>query len=215
MILYAGISFFVSALGAWLGLMWAAKHGSGIDKAMWTYVVPTLCGVLSALLIAILADEQATLLVFTICLFFGLSLVAAADCQSGLIPDIAVIGLAILALIGLAVLKLQAWPLFILGAILGAGLLWSLRVLYKRARGLYGLGLGDVKLMAVCGGLLGPFYVGYAIALGAAATLFWLMIFKRDALKTGQLKIPFGPGLCFGIGALWVYQIRGGQYGTI
>ena len=214
MILYAGISFCVSALGAWLGLMWAANHGRNIDKAIWSPIVPAVCGVLSALLLAILADEQTTLLVFTICLFAGLSLVAAADCQSGLIPDIAVIGLAALALIGLAVLKLQSWPLFILGAVLGAGLLWGLRVLYKRMRGVYGLGLGDVKLMAACGGLLGPFYVGYAIALGAAATLFWLMMFKRNALETGQVKIPFGPGLCFGIGALWVYHIRGGQYGA-
>jgi leader peptidase (prepilin peptidase)/N-methyltransferase len=53
-----------------------------------------------------------------------------------------------------------AWRLFslagsLLGAALGAGLIWGAGVAYKWARGREGMGLGDVKLMGLIGAFLG------------------------------------------------------------
>lgn len=152
--------------------------------------------------------------IFTVFLFFLLALIAIVDSRRGIIPDIAVIVLGLLAILATYMFGFQSWAMMSIGIIIGGGMLWGLRVFYKQLRGIDGLGLGDVKLMAVGGGLLGPLNVGYAIALGAAASLFWLLLFNKDALKSGQTKIPFGPGLCFGIFVFWVYGVRGGHYGS-
>ena len=80
------------------------------------------------------------------------------------------------------------------GAALGAGTLWSIGTVYKRVRGVEGMGLGDVKLMAFVGAVTGP--------AGVAATLFFgsivgaivglaLIPLRGKSLKT---ELPFG---CF------------------
>ena len=89
------------------------------------------------------------------------------------------------------------WPRLVAsvtGAALGAGILWSVGALYKRVRGVEGMGFGDVKLMAFVGAFTGP--------AGVAATLFFgsivgaviglaLIPLRGKSLKT---ELPFG---CF------------------
>ena len=89
------------------------------------------------------------------------------------------------------------WPRLvasITGAALGAGILWLVGALYKRVRGVEGMGFGDVKLMAFVGAFTGP--------AGVAATLFFgsivgavvglaLIPLRGKSLKT---ELPFG---CF------------------
>lgn len=80
------------------------------------------------------------------------------------------------------------------GAALGSGILWGIAALYTRLRGVEGMGLGDVKMMALVGAFTGT--VGVAVTLffasisGAAVGLALIPLRK----KTLQNALPFG---CF------------------
>lgn len=146
-------------------------------------------------------------------LFCVLGIVAFVDVKKGIIPNTANLFLTGLAIIWTLILREQSWMLMLSGAVLGGGMLWALRLLHKRTHGIYGLGFGDVKLMAAGGALLGPTYVSYAIALGAAVSLIWVIVFKRNTLQPTPEKIAFGPGLSIGIACCWAYQIWRVYYG--
>jgi leader peptidase (prepilin peptidase) / N-methyltransferase len=146
-------------------------------------------------------------------LFFILGVVSFVDAKKGIIPNSANVLLAALALIWTFVFKEQSWVLMLSGALLGGGMLWGLRLIHKRTHGIYGLGFGDVKLMATGGALLGPTYASYAIALGAAVSLLWVIFFKQNKPQPAPEKIAFGPGLSIGIACLWAYQVWRIYYG--
>ncbi len=50
-----------------------------------------------------------------------------------------------------------------LGAMVGAGFIYASGALYLRWRGVEGMGLGDVKLMAMVGAFLGPALTLFAL----------------------------------------------------
>lgn len=80
----------------------------------------------------------------------------------------------------------------LLGVLLGGGVLWATGTIYERVRGVEGMGMGDVKMLAMVGAVLGwPLMLltlmGSSIAggiLGAA-----LLATKDDAHSTA---LPFG-----------------------
>ncbi len=85
-----------------------------------------------------------------------------------------------------------------LGAALGAGIFWLVREAYYRSMSREGLGLGDVKLMAMIGALLGPF--GVCVSVFAASFIGilvagFLMVMGKVGRRT---EIPFGPYLAAG-----------------
>jgi leader peptidase (prepilin peptidase)/N-methyltransferase len=80
------------------------------------------------------------------------------------------------------------------GAALGAGALWSVGALYKRVRGVEGMGFGDVKLMAFVGAVSGPPGVAATLFFGSIVGAFIglaLIPLRGKSLKT---ELPFG---CF------------------
>lgn len=86
------------------------------------------------------------------------------------------------------------------GVVLGGGLLLLVRAAFYKLRGFHGLGLGDVKLVAVMGSLLGPQDLMFAIAAGAGITgVFHVIIMRvvpsRVALVEGTPAAPLGAGL--------------------
>jgi leader peptidase (prepilin peptidase)/N-methyltransferase len=87
----------------------------------------------------------------------------------------------------------------ILGAIVGGGLLYLVGVAYLRFRKVQGLGMGDVKMMAMVGAFLGWQPTLITLFAGSVFGLLFgisLMIKKKATLQT---PIPFGVFL--GIGA--------------
>ena len=129
----------------------------------------------------------------------GLFLVASAiDLQAYLLPDIltypaAVVGIALGAAnpyIGLV------WAFG--GAAIGFGLFWLLATLYRRLKGVDGLGGGDVKLMLSIGGAVGPLGLPYAILCGSLAALLASPFYVLGKSKDRNMPIPFGPFLCLG-----------------
>jgi prepilin signal peptidase PulO-like enzyme (type II secretory pathway) len=88
------------------------------------------------------------------------------------------------------------------GASVAAGAIWSLRALYFVLRRAEGMGLGDVKMMAVIGGFLGWYpafgVLLYGSVLGAIAGL----ILARSSKDGFNTAMPFG--VCLGAMAIVV-----------
>jgi leader peptidase (prepilin peptidase)/N-methyltransferase len=80
----------------------------------------------------------------------------------------------------------------LIGVLLGGGVLWATGALYERWRGVEGMGMGDVKMLAMIGAVLGwPLMlltlVWSSIAGGLLGAI--LLAFKADARTTA---LPFG-----------------------
>ena len=88
------------------------------------------------------------------------------------------------------------------GATIAAGMIWGLRTLYFLLRRTEGMGLGDVKMMAVIGGFLG-WYPAFGVLLygsliGAIAGIV-VARYSKDGFNTA---LPFG--VCLGAVAIFV-----------
>ena len=125
----------------------------------------------------------------------GLGLLAACltatmviDARWLIIPDLHVVLLMILALIGpLAPGVVTA----ALGGVLGARLLWTVRALFQRLRGIEAMGLGDVKLMAALGALAGPLHVLWITVAASTLGVAWGLVRSRGRLAAAP-PAPFG-----------------------
>jgi prepilin signal peptidase PulO-like enzyme (type II secretory pathway) len=93
------------------------------------------------------------------------------------------------------------------GSLFGAGLLLMVRFFYDWWRGIEGIGLGDVKLVAIAGFYVGIQGIPFVILIGALSTLLWaipFMILQRQ--KNLKIMLPFGPGLAFGFLMTFILQ---------
>lgn len=87
-------------------------------------------------------------------------------------------------------------PAALLGALIGASMSGGLAALYGLVRGRRGLGMGDVKLLAVLGLFLGP-YVVMCMFLGSLLGMVAGLAAARGR-SAAETKIPFGPWLATG-----------------
>jgi len=103
----------------------------------------------------------------------------------------------------------------LLGAILGAGILWVFAEGYFRLRGQEGMGLGDVKMMAMAGTFLGPKAIVLTIMAGAVLGSVLGATFMLVRRTGSEYELPFG--LFLGAGALlavfWGAPILGWYFG--
>lgn len=107
------------------------------------------------------------------------------DARWLVIPD-----LYVLALLALAI-GWVGWLPALGGAALGGGLLWSVRAIFLRFRGVEALGLGDVKLMVALGALAGAEGVLWIILAGSLIGVALVLARGRPAGGTLQLA-PLG-----------------------
>ncbi|HXS13546.1 MAG TPA: A24 family peptidase, partial [Acidobacteriaceae bacterium] len=79
-----------------------------------------------------------------------------------------------------------------------AAIPWIIRALYKALRHREGLGLGDVKLMAMIAAFLGfaPAMLAFFVGIILAAVYGAVLLARRRATSTSQ--IPLGTFLCIG-----------------
>ena len=118
----------------------------------------------------------------------------------------------------------------LLGVAVGAGVLWSIAWIYRKLRNVDGMGLGDVKLMAMVGAFLGPVLTVFVLCLssllgGIFGIFILLTVFRKRmaryrpsmgskavarAWRAAQvtmraLEIPFGVFLCLISVVTWFY----------
>ena len=131
----------------------------------------------------------------------ALAAVIYADLRFLIIPDVYSLVLGVLALVGpLSPGITQA----LLGAALCGGLLGAVAWLFRRSSEVGGMGLGDVKLAAAVGGLLGAERGLWAIAGSAIAAALIAVAFQRLRKAEGRLFIPYGAALALAAGGLLV-----------
>jgi leader peptidase (prepilin peptidase)/N-methyltransferase len=90
------------------------------------------------------------------------------------------------------------WQASLLGAIAGGGVLWLIGEAYFRLRGIEGMGMGDVKMLAMVGAMLGWKAVVVTLVLASftgALVGVALLTRKQNAMK---YALPFGTFLSAG-----------------
>ncbi len=88
-----------------------------------------------------------------------------------------------------------------LGALVGGGIVWLLRALYFYTRGAEGMGLGDVKMMAVVGAFLGWQQAIIVLIIGSFLGSIVGLVMARRSKQGLKTALPFG--IFLGIGALF------------
>ncbi|OFV99268.1 MAG: hypothetical protein A3H28_02735 [Acidobacteria bacterium RIFCSPLOWO2_02_FULL_61_28] len=126
---------------------------------------------------------------------------------SQIIPVEDGMGLFLTRLFGLDAIPVRLDSLFdsLLGALLGAGLLYLLGEAYFRLRGREGMGFGDVKMMAMVGFFLGPKLALLTIFLGATTGSVLGLLFIAASGKSSAYELPFGSflGVAAMVAAVW------------
>ncbi len=85
----------------------------------------------------------------------------------------------------------------LMGALVGGGAIWAIRILGSLGFGKEAMGLGDVHMMAGVGACLGWATATLAIPLAAVVGLFFVIISMLSG-RPGGRTMPFGPYLAVG-----------------
>lgn len=143
------------------------------------------------------------------------------DLRHWILPDklniaLAVLMIALHASFNFSLLSISE---MLIGAAIGGGLLYAVRLYGNRKYQTESLGLGDVKLLTAAGFGLGALGTVMAITFGAAFGLLhglcwgYLSAKRRGETFNPQgLKFPAGPGFCAGI-ALSLFGLLQGWWG--
>lgn len=141
-----------------------------------------------------------------------LAILAYIDAKTMLLPNHYVFLFGLTALAFHITTRFQAIdPVnMLIGALVGGGGLYLVRLIGNKVYKRESLGLGDVKLMLAGGLWLGGLGIIWAITAGAFITLVIAFFYASfQALKTGQfnftrLVFPAGPGFCIGLATLMI-----------
>lgn len=141
--------------------------------------------------------------IISVVFFEALLIASFIDIEHMVIPDSLSIGSLVLML---AVSPLrEGLEASLKGTIFGAGLIMFIAFAYKLARGIEGMGFGDVKLMGAIGAFAG--WKGALLTLFYASFLGAIVGFLVALRKGLRYPMPFGPFLSIGVFA-WVLQSR-------
>lgn len=149
-------------------------------------------------------------LAFGTALLLVLASIARIDLESLTIPD----GLnALLAALGLAWSWIDTGSFPFAAVLFGVAMLsamWLVRIGFRLARGIDGLGLGDVKMAGAAALWYSPWNAPAFLFFSAISALLFLAA-RRSV--TGRLdtnaRVPFGPFLGVGLFATWLLERSG------
>ncbi len=92
----------------------------------------------------------------------------------------------------------MTWTASLLGILAGGGSLYLVAWGYHAITGKEGMGMGDVKLLAMIGALIGWQGVLFTIFMGSALGCVVGIIVMLRTQKNMKLAVPFGPFLSIG-----------------
>jgi len=167
--------------------------GCGMAISLRYPLVELLTGSLFALILWTFAFSWATPIYWTFVSF--LVVVSFIDFDHQIIPNRLSLPGIVLGFFASFLIPWVSWSDSLLGIVLGGGILWLVAVVYLLFAGTEGMGMGDVKLLAMIGAFLGykavlP-VIFIASLLGSIIGVL-LMVVTRSGRK---LAIPFGPYL--------------------
>ena len=140
-----------------------------------------------------------------------LVLLAVADLRHQILPDSLTATLLASGLVAALFLPSPGFTQALIGAGIGGGSFFALRFLYFRYRGIEGLGLGDVKLMAGLGAWLGPTWLPPLVLIAAAAGLMVVLLraWSHGIRVSGSSRVAFGAYLGGAALLLWSLKATG------
>ena len=159
-------------------------------------------GIVTATIVLVQKDALA----FAGCVLGWLvALLVVADLRHQLLPDRLTAALLASGLLASLFLPPPDFLGALAGAAIGSGSFFALRALYLRFRGIEGLGLGDVKLMAGLGAWLGPTWLPLLVLISAMAglTVVFLHSWRNGVMVSGSSPVAFGAYLCGAALLLW------------
>lgn len=144
----------------------------------------------------------------TLIIIGGICIVASGiDLHTFLLPDVLTYS-GVVIVLGASYFSLL--PIHfadsLIGAFVGAGLLWTLAILFKILRKIDGLGYGDVKFMLMLGGLVGWQGLSWLILCASTTALLYAICHLRNKEDITKTPIPFGPFLALGACITFLYQ---------
>jgi leader peptidase (prepilin peptidase) / N-methyltransferase len=140
--------------------------------------------------------------------FSALLLLAIIDWDTTMLPDWVVLPLGLAGLASsYAGLTSQSLVVSALSAALVLGLLGGLGWVFRRVRGVSGIGGGDLKLLAALAAWWGFIGVLYIVFWGSIVTVAWNLAWRRFRGFSPQAEWPFGPAIVLAALAwgLWSY----------
>lgn len=162
---------------------------------------------LGAVFVALAAFTAGTgeQVMFTALLGGLLLLLSVIDARHFILPDELNAILAVAGLVMVWRLVPGDWAAHVIGGLAGFSVLYLVEILFKRFRGIDGLGRGDAKMLGAIGlwtgwmGLPSVLLIAswFGLAFGGA-----LMLMRRLP-DTGRIPIPFGPFLATGAFVVW------------
>jgi len=132
----------------------------------------------------------------TLLLLGILARLSYVDWKTFRLPNLLTKPLILLGLIYNLMLSLDSYT-YLLGAILGYAIFWTVETGYRLIRKREGLGRGDAKLLAAGGAWCGAMALPFIILIGSSAGLVYIL--TRPKAERNTMKIPFGPFLAAGI----------------
>jgi len=128
----------------------------------------------------------------TLVLLGVLARLSYIDWRTYRLPNIYTRGLIALGLLYHYFLSLDLFP-YLLGAVLGYAIFWSVETAYRVVRKRDGLGRGDAKLLAAGGAWCGAMALPFIILIASSAGLIYIMSRPQD--QRSDIQLAFGPFL--------------------
>lgn len=138
---------------------------------------------------------------YVLLMLFGASLIAIAfiDLQHRIIPDvISLPGIAAGVIFSLLPFSSLSWSDSLIGIVAGGGFLLVVALAFEKTTGRQGMGMGDVKLLAMIGAWMGwraLLFIVLVSSLAGSLIGGAVLLLSRQGMRT---RIPFGPFLALG-----------------
>jgi len=137
----------------------------------------------------------------TLLLLGVLARLSYVDWKTFRLPNILTKPLIALGLIYNFILTIDAYT-YLLGAILGYAIFWTIETAYRLIRKRDGLGRGDAKLLAAGGAWCGAMALPFIIFIASSAGLIYIL--SQPKADRASIKLAFGPFLAAGIAATFL-----------
>jgi leader peptidase (prepilin peptidase)/N-methyltransferase len=137
------------------------------------------------------------LLVSRLLFVCALIVLFAIDLEEGILPNVITLPGIVIGLLFSLVTE-PGWLSALVGLLLGGGILWAIAEAYRRVRHEDGMGMGDVKMLAMVGAFLGWQLTLLTLMLASfAGSIVGVVLI---ALHRGSMKLalPFGTFLAMG-----------------
>lgn len=135
----------------------------------------------------------------------ALIVATTSDLHTMTIPQVASLWIAPFGIVAAGLMLLHISLLqSVLGAALGYASLWLVNFIFKKVRGMDGIGVGDMELFCMIGAFIGPIGLWQTLFI-ASISGSMVGITMRLLKKEAQIMIPFGPFLALGAFSHLIY----------